>query len=261
MNPVGYPTPGKAKARLLLQAFCAGAGGTVVDTLPRSLHPGPAVFYGVTPATKPLWDQARREGRDWYYIDNAYFDSVRQVYFRVTHNRLQHDGMGVSDGRRFARLKIDIEPWRGCGEHILLCPQSAEFMQVCAEYPGSWCHDAIAKLATITDRELRVRPWNKDKSAWYKTLGQDLKGCWALVTYSSASAITAMLSGVPAFCTAPDCISRPLAGMALEHIESPAYPADRERWAGIVADQQWTLDEMRSGLTWRMLNEKNAIYA
>lgn len=255
MSVVGYPTPGKEKARWLLHAFCMGAAGSVAQSIPARLLPGAAAFYGVTPATKHLWDQARAEGRDVYYIDNAYFDSTRGEYFRVTRNRLQHTGLGYSDGKRFARLKIPISAWHRSGEHVLICPQSAEFMKVCADYPGDWIADTVAELKRWTKRELRVRPWQRDKANWYRTLPADLENCWALVTYSSASAITALLAGIPAFCTAQDCISEPLAGhYPLAYIGNPPRLEGREAWARILADHQWTAHEMEEGLCWRMLN-------
>lgn len=247
---IGYPTPGKAKARLLLDAFCAGAGGKVAKDI--RLQPGAAAFYGVVTATLPIWQQAKREGREVYYLDNAYFDSTRQVYFRATLNGLQHTGLGQSDGKRFARLNIPIRPWRRSGSHIVICPQSDSFMREVAGYPGNWLEDTLKLLRERTDRELRVRPWNGNKAAWYATLPDDLKDCWAVVTYSSASAITAMLSGVPAICTAEDCISRSMAGL-VDDIELPPMPDCRLEWAQVVADQQWTTEEMRTGLAWRML--------
>lgn len=253
MTVVGYPTPGKAKARTVLEAFCKGAGGHVVEVLPKTLLPGAAAFYGVTAQTKQLWEQARREGREWYYLDNAYFDKVRGTYFRATRNQLQHDGIGVSDGRRFAALGLDILPWRRDGKHVIVAPQSDEFMAVCAGYRGRWVDDAIAALYP-SGREVRVLPWRRDKAAWYARLPGNLVECWCLVTYSSASAVSALLAGVPAIVTAEDCILAHACRRALTEIETPPMPQDRERLMAVIADQQWTLDEMREGLAWRMLN-------
>jgi hypothetical protein len=253
MTVIGYPTPGKTKSRIILDAFCKGAAGCVADEHCRELLPGATAFYGVTAATKHLFDQARAEGRDWYYIDNAYFDPWRQVYFRVTKNSLQHSGRGKSDGARFARLGVAVKPWQPGGEHVLVCPQSEEFMRVCAGYPG-WLEETLAELKRITAREVRVRPWSRDKQDWYRTLPDDLRNCHALVTYSSASAITALLAGIPAICTASDCIAAPIAHWPLDSVKWPPRIVGREEWAKVVADHQWTLGEMESGLCWRMLN-------
>ena len=263
MRPVGYATPGKALARELLEAFCAGAGGKVVEGSVKELLPGPAAFYGVTPATAHLWRQAKAEGRDWYYIDNAYFDKWRGTFYRVTLNALQHHGCGRSDGKRFESLGVQVMPWRSGGEHICIAPQSDEFMQTCAGYKGRWVDDVHAELQRHTRRDLLLLPWSRDKREWYRRLPAALAEAHALVTFSSASSISAILAGVPAVVTAHDCITRAIATQWLDEIESlERVIDDRRLWAGVVADNQWTLDEMRSTLTWRMLqNEREGIRA
>lgn len=253
---VGYPTPGKGKARILLDAFCAGAGGKVSNDVSK-LQDGGAAFYGVVEATKPIWRQAHNEKRDVYYLDNAYFDSQREVYFRATRNRLQHSGFAKSNGKRFKSLGIEIQPWRKAGNHIVVCPQSDQFMREVVGYYGystNWLKDTLTALKHYSDRPVIVRPWNGNKREWYRTLPADLKNAHALVTYSSASAITAILSGVPAICTANDTIARTMAGQ-LHEIETPPMYDCRQEWASVVADNQWNIDEMRNGTAWRMLNE------
>lgn len=257
MSVVGYPTPGKEKAKLLLDAFCGGAGGTVVSRLPDKLLPGAAAFYGVVPETKHLWEQAKAEGRDYYYIDNAYFDPCRERYFRIAKNRLQHDGgMDETDGKRWAALGLSLAPWRESGKHILVCPQSDQFMRDAVGYPGSWLKDITHALRVYTEREVRVRPWDGNKAKWYQSLPADLVGAHALVTYSSASAISALLAGVPAFCTATDCIASSITRGDISNIEYPVFPEYRERWAMVVADNQWTVREMKEGLPWRWMNPR-----
>lgn len=250
---IGYNTPGKGKARTLLSAFCKGAGGKLASDATK-IEPGPAAFYGVVPATKPVWDQCRREGRDWYYVDNAFVDSMRETYFRITKNRLQHSGRGESDCKRFDAAGIPIKPWRSTGSHILVCPQSDPFMRDVVEYPGNWLVDTVAELKTLTDRPIRIRPWTGNKREWYASLPADLVDCWALVTYSSASSITAILAGVPAIVTGEDCIAHHMAGR-LSEIESPPMPDGRREWAGVIADNQYTISEMESGYAWERVNK------
>lgn len=249
---VGYPTPGKAKAKMLLDAFCSGIpGAQVAKSIPEKLLPGAAAFYGVVPETVHLWEQAKREGRDWYYIDNAYFDPCREKYFRVTKNRLQHSGaMEETDGKRWEALGLDLAPWKPVGEHIVICPASDQFMRLAAGYSGNWREDILSQLKRYTKRPLRFRPWNANKGLAYKTLPADLDGAFALVTYTSASAVTALRYGVPALVTAEDCISRPMCQTDISKVEELVYPAYRERWAMVVADNQWTVEEMRAGLPW-----------
>jgi len=86
-------------------------------------------------------------------------------------------------------------------------------------------------------------------------LAMDLIDCWAVVAHSSNVAVDALLLGVPVFVT-DRCGARRCADTDLSHIESPRMPDDREEWAATLAAQQWTLEEMRSGLAWRMLQEQ-----
>lgn len=252
MIVVGYPTPGKEKAHVLLQAFLPAGIGRVASRIPDRLDAGGAAFYGVTPATKHLWQQARAEGRDWYYIDNAYFDPCRELYFRVTRNALQRDGAAPSDGARLTALGLTFKPWRAAGKHILVCPQSDEFMKTVARHPGEWLDETVRELRTLTGREVRVRAWNRNKKAWYASLPDDLKGCHAVVTYSSASAISAMMAGVPAICTGADCVAGPATVRDLSRIESPVMSeGDRLKIMRAAADGQWTVKEMRAGVAWR----------
>ncbi len=253
-----YAQVSKGKSERLCEAFAAGvrAAGQIAQVhagWTERLRSGAAVFYGVRPSQAHLLEQAKAEGRDWYYIDNAYFDRTRERYFRVTRNRLQHPGTGTSDGARFGVIGARIKPWNKAGGHVLVCPQSDEFMDTFCEDGAGWAAKTVAQLRAITQREVRVRPWQSNKVEWYRTLPEDLRGCWALVTYSSASAITAMLEGIPAFVTAADCISRPVANLDLARIDDPEYSDGRPAWCNVVADNQWSVDEISGGLAWLAL--------
>jgi hypothetical protein len=255
-----YPIPGKPKALRLCEAFAAGvhAGGGKAEICtepPAKLQPGAAVFYGVRPAVAHLWEQAKREGRDWYYIDNAYFDVARERYFRVTKNALQCSGAGtvpVDMEWRFGALGLQVQPWRQFGGHIVICPQSDEFMKVVAGWTGGWLDQIRAELRTLTPRRLVVREKGKGRP-----LAADLIDAWALVTHSSAAANEAVLAGVPAFVTGR-CATGPVSmnqGIrSFRRIEERPWGFDARRvWGEILARSQWTLDEITKGDAWKAL--------
>jgi hypothetical protein len=233
-----YPIPGKPKAARTCEAFAAGVSrcGERVDVYrepPSELGPGAAVFYGVRPSVKHLWEQAKRERRDWYYIDNAYFDPARETYFRVTKNAIQHTGTGESDGSRFAALGLDVKPMRD-GVTVLVCPQSAEFMSAVAGDPG-WRERVTRNLKRRYGERVIVR----EKGA-ARPLREDLAQAGLLVTWSSAAAVMALLDGVRVMC-APECAAT-FAG------------EDRRAWASVLADNEWTLEELAAGAAWRGIN-------
>ena len=256
MSVTCYPTPGKAKALMICDAFARGASGAVRD--PRhGAQPGAAFFYGVVDATARIFNTVRDEGRDWYYADNAYFDRGRQAYFRVAKNAFQLSKIVPGDYKRLDRAGVKIKPWRTTGEHVVVCEQSAAFMRLCG-YEGDWTSEVLAQLKQVTSRPVRLRAWNRDKGKMMATLKADLVGAWALVTHMSASANEALLAGVPVFVTGP-CAALPMSNTTWQHIDNPVLYEGREEWAAGLVANQWTLDEMKSGKCWRDLNDQRLV--
>lgn len=248
-----YPVAKKAKAYEICEAFIQGCGGAIA-TAPAKLASGAAFFYGIDESNLGIWREVKSDpAREWYYCDNAYFDSTRQAYFRITRNRLQHAGFGTSTGARFKQLGIAIKPWSEpeSGEHIVVCPQSDQFMNYVVGFNGNWRDETVGALRTLTTKEVRVREWQRDKGALAATLHEDLRNAFALVTYSSAAAVTAVLAGVPVVCSA-QCAAMPMSGNLFKLAQLPRKP--REEWAGVLADNQWTLEEFRNGTAWRMMH-------
>lgn len=246
-----YPVKGKQKSYEICRAFAEGCGGFVTSNA-NDLKDGAAFFYGVDESNLHIWNRVRKERRDFYYCDNAYFDQTRQEYFRVSKNRLQHSGTGVSDCRRFNELDIYVKPWRREGRHLVVCPQSDHFMNVVVGYNGNWTQDTLSDLSRLTLRSIRLRLWSPDKGKLANTLKEDLNGAHALITWSSAAAITAIIEGVPAIVMGESAASL-IAAIRLEDLEY-APRLDRTNWLGVLADNQWTLDEMRSGFCWKVIN-------
>jgi hypothetical protein len=251
---VGYAPKGKSKARDVCAAFAQGAGGGPVrQPPPARLEPGAAAFFGVIDGTQHLWTEARAEGRDWYYLDNSYFDICRGRLYRATKNAIQSDGREPPDWKRWSALGVTVQPWKRDGRHIVLIAQSDTYMRVVAGYAGCWWRDTLALLKRHTDRPVTVRGWRANKMALAVTLKEALHDCWALVTWSSAAANEALLAGVPVF-AAGACAASPMASSDLTRIESPVYPEGRTEWAAGLAGRQWSLDEFRDGTAWRTLN-------
>jgi len=249
----GYAAKGKAKARVVCEAFVQGAGGSgVFQPPPARLSPGAACFFGVTEPTQHLWRQAIREGMDWYYLDNAYFDAARGRLFRAVRRGVQATGSERPDWKRFASLGVEIAPWKKSGRHLVVAVQSSTYMSVVAGKSGGWWEQALAEIRQHTDRPIQVRGWRSNKMALAASLKEALVDCWALVTWSSAAANEALLAGVPVF-VAGDCAASKMGLSDFTKIESPIYPPGRSAWAAALAGQQWSLEEFRSGVAWRTL--------
>lgn len=219
-----YPQPGKRKAIEVCEAFARGCSGDVVHSVPDRLRSGAAMFYGVRPAWFHLWEQAKAEGRDWFYADNAF---LGDRHFRIARNAVQAAPL-PPDYDRLDQLNIEIKPWRRTGRHVLVCLQTDEFMATVAR---------AGMPEILTDRPVKVR-----RKGSPVPLADDLRDCWCVVTWSSAAGIEAVLAGVPAIALGESVIP-------YGDIEDPPK-FDRREWAARLAANQWTLEEMADGTAW-----------
>lgn len=250
---------------LVCKAFAAGAKVPIVPAAP--LLPGDVFMYGSLRGLLPTLMQARREKRTVLYADNGYFlpGKSQESYFRITRNALQHNGEGELPfpkwlaRERWQRLNLAIQPWRKNGRHVIVCPPARLFGAQFGFSADEWLESTVATLKKHTDRPIKVRAkmsWNDVKRAYRNPtpLSEDLNGAWALVTHCSNAAVESLLAGVPVFCT-DRCGASAMALSDLSLIETPRMDEGRTRWATILANNQWTLPEMKSGLAWKMLNE------
>ncbi|MDZ4253986.1 MAG: hypothetical protein U1A72_15560 [Sulfuritalea sp.] len=233
-----------------MEAFAEGACGEVYTKPATVLEPGAAAFYGVV-GIEHLVRLAIAERRDWYYGDNAFFDCARGRYFRFARNAVQLAHTAPPDHERYRALGLEVKPWKRYGEHIVVVEQSEHFLGLVGA--RHWLLRVLDEIVQHTDRPLRIRRWRRDKEKAAALLQGDLEGAWALVTHMSAAANEALLAGVPVFVSGL-CAASPMASGELSEIEKPRYPDGREEWAAGLAGQQWTLDEIKSGIAWRALN-------
>ena len=249
MIPVSYYAPAEFTSPKVAYAFAKGCGGTITDEA--ELFQGPVALFG-SPARWPLLRQAQAEGRDWFYIDHAYFS--RGKYYRITKNAYQHDGLGDSTGERFKGFpRLGIKPWRRSGSHILVCPNSAIYFALHGLDVDVWLREVTATLRAHTDREIRIR-WKVERAE--RPIAEDLKDAWAVVVFSSAAALDGLMAGVPVFTLAPFAASVRMGLSDLTKIEDPVYPDDREAFLSVLADRQWTIQEILKGMAWRTLQDE-----
>lgn len=252
LAPVCHLNSGKGNARDILEAFARGCGGTVTTVL-EPIRGRPAVFWGVDPVTLPLWQAVTELRHPFIYVDNEYIrgrDGVKR--YRVTLGGTQHSGLGASDGVRWRTLGLSLESWHSDGRHVLIACHT-DWWHKRHGYGSAegFARMAVGELARHTDRTVMIRqkPIHGRKEP---PLSEQLKDCWAVVTHGSMVAAEALLAGVPAFALAGRAFET-VAKRKLSEIEDPLRVDDRERWASVLADNQWTLAEIRDGTCWRSL--------
>lgn len=250
--PTCYFVPGELSSPKFAHAFASGCKSTAVGDL--TLRPGPSAGFW-TPPLWPLLSQVLTEGREYYYADHAFWR--RGSYFRVAKNANQYQvterDLKAATPKRFELLRVDLAPdWQRNGNSIVICPNSPAYMARYGINASEWVVDLVRRLGAVTDRPIVIR-WKTKASV--RPLYLDLHMAWMVIVFSSNAAIEALAAGVPVCVFAPWATSAPMGISSLESVESPYYPEHRIPFLWALANKQWTLAEMATGMTWRQLHE------
>ncbi len=238
-----YSIPHEKTSPLFAKAFAQGCGGQVSI---RSYDGGEWSGFG-SPENWHDMHRAIKAGFNWYYGDHAYFQ--RGKYYRITKNALFHKGNGRSDMKRIAQFHHKALKWVRGGK-IIICPQSDTFFRLRHNTTQQdWIDGVIKEIKKHTDKRFVIHQ-KRD----VKPLRECFYDAYCTISHSSNSAVEGLMHGVPAICLA-DCTASGMTRNSIADIENLLYPDNRYEWAAVLADNQWTLPEISSGMAWRHLNE------
>ena len=200
-------------------------------------------MWGLIRGSHEIMRQTREHGFDYFQVDNAYFG--RNIYFRVTLNKFQLAQMPaniVNDRYKIilGQFGKTIMPWKKeRNGPIVICPSSEFLFRLYGTSLQAWVESVSAEIKKHTDRPIFVR---------YKELmpkddiDEAIEGAWCVVTHVSAAALDALRLGVPVITTG-ECAASPLA-TPLDEIENPRLPEGREALFSLLANGQFTPEEM-----------------
>ena len=240
-----------------------------------------AVFQGLLRNTKKVHDVCVSEGRDWYYFDQPYFffsDYQQSItgdrWYRVCKNNTQKNYLEKSYkvNRRYDKLidrlsqkciyELTPKPWQYEGKHILVIPPSYHTAKWYGIDRIEWENDIVKKLKKHTRKEIVVRQKFKNNAEWGekldKPLSEDLKDCYAMVSFHSMCAVQAVMSGIPSYCSEHSPAYPVSLGLnELDQIKDPLYTGERNDWVKSLMCAQFTENEMYSGKAYKHLNGEN----
>jgi hypothetical protein len=177
-----------------------------------------------------------------------------------------------------------IKPFPGWKNHqkgnILILSQLLGDSSLRGQKISEWLLDAIDTIRSATNRSITIRLHpsmsqqaraelcselgiillkNYQNIHWSSgtetTLQQDLARAGICVTYSSGSAVDAILAGVPVIALDEGNFAYEISSIDLDDIDSPKLANDNEieRWLTQLANSQWSKKEMYSGEVWRSI--------
>jgi hypothetical protein len=145
------------------------------------------------------------------------------------------------------------------GSKILLCPPSAKALSYWELDEKQWIENTIAEIKKHTDREIVVRmKQSREVRATVdtieKALSQDIH---CMVTFNSIAAVESLIYGKPVFTMGPNAAQN-LANTDFSMIDDPMIPDLDQVYALLrcLSYHQFTVEEMRSGYAWAILNNE-----
>ena len=233
-------------------------------------------FQGIIRNTHEIKNYCVDNKIKYYYFDQPYFymsgyathDHFNDVFYRVCVNNTQKTF--ISQAQKYEdRYKefykkspeeITLHDWREKGEHILVIPPSHHTARWYGIDRHKWEKDIVSELKKYTDREIRVRHKFVNNKDWGEKvsmpLKEDLKNCWAMVSWHSMCAVEAVMNGVPSF-TSPHSPASPVSLQLfnLDSIEEPDMP-ERKQWLYSLTGAIFTKKEMKSGYAYDFLQDE-----
>lgn len=263
----------KPRERFLGKSFEAGAKNyghdIVLRRLGSGIEPNCDLSCVVGVKSKNLWD--RLDGHklmfDKGYTRHRSKDGAWE-YWRLSlnshhpTNTTLHKFKYASD--RFEKLKLQVKPWRRSGLQVLFAGSSEKYHAFYdLEGPTEYARKIVTRLNELTDRPIYYRP----KPSWKNAvpvggsyfsdpkspLESVLSNAHCIVTHGSNICFEAMLEGIPSIVLG-EAIAQHISSTELEDVESP-HLAKRERLLAALGYHQWTMDEMKSGECWQMVEK------
>lgn len=173
-----------------------------------------------------------------------------------------------------------VEPikWRTNGSHILILMQNPGDASLRGADIFDWCNRTVRELRGYTDRPIRVRPHplptkrsklaELEKSITQlkdvtfvenilpnlRPLEEDLKDCWCAVSYTSGSAVDAVMAGIPNISCDSGNMTWLISTHALCTINDP-YVDDTNLWEQQISHCQFSIEEFENGVCWNHIKK------
>lgn len=205
------------------------------------------IAYGILRKCDELYRACDRINKPWLCVDRGYFKpGHHDGYYRVSLN-------GTQQTTGLNRLEPDYERWDRLGIEILeddqlgrdglvnlVCPPTDHVQHFFMPGMDDWINcDGYIKNRLIRDKECE-RPLN-----------QDFDDCNKVITFNSSVGWEALRQGIPVVSDEQSSI----VGAYQKLVDKPLHTdyEARRRLFGIMAATQLTLDEMKQGKLWPLI--------
>jgi hypothetical protein len=158
------------------------------------------------------------------------------------------------NGERWERLFAHhLRPWREGGDYALLVGQVPGDTALNGSDIVAWTREKAAQLLDLGHKVVyrphpeKPTPCPAGATLSKGALAEDLSGAERVVTFSSTTAVEAVLAGIPTVVFDEGSVAFP---MSSHDIAAPLVRPDRTRWCHDLAWRQWSMEELSNGIAW-----------
>jgi hypothetical protein len=208
-------------------------------------------------------DQWEEKGGTVLVAENGYIGADRNGVQLYALSVRGHNGSGIwpyAGPERWQQLGIEVRPWRREGDFLVVRAQRGIGSRTMAS-PPNWPAVTTRYLASVSPRRVIVQA-HPGKPACDPVVAfnirESLRGAHAMVIWSSAAGVRALVEGVPVFYDAPKwiCWQAALPLREAGNLEHPKMN-DHDRMSALhcMAWAQWRIAEIETGEPFVMLRE------
>ena len=202
------------------------------------------------------------QGKPVIVIERGYLGERKNTWLSVGNgglNGLANFGNHDVPPDRWERYWADqVKPWKKGGKYALIMGQVPKDSSLYGRCPYQWAR-SIYPAALEKFKKVFFRPHPEAKlpqdlgiPIMEGDLVEALDDAKAVITYSSNSAVDAVMNGIPAI----TCHRGTMAWDVSSHsFKEPLYKGDRDEWGARIAYAQWHIDEIASGEAWQHIRK------
>jgi hypothetical protein len=198
------------------------------------------------------------QGKPVIVVERGYLGERKKTWLSVGNGGLNgladFNNENVSDDRWQKYWATDVKPWKKGGRIALIMGQVPKDSSLYGQCPYAWAK-AIYPAAVDKFKKVFFRPHPEappPPDFGIPIMTGDLLDAFDLakvvITYSSNSAVDAVMNGIPAMSFHRGTMAWDVTS---HDFTEPLYKGDRDSWGAKLAYAQWHIDEIKSGEAWQ----------
>ena len=207
-----------------------------------------------------LYHHCLEKKRTFFNLDTGYFGNIkRKKIIRVSINNFQNCNSIVNrPSDRWNRLTVPVTSLSRGSSIVVIPPDPKKLNTLRQGTEEEWINETVSNIKKYTDRPIRIRyrPGSRrDRMTAYTFFDYITDNTWCVVGHSSNALVEAAMANIPVISLGYSAV-KSLYNYKMEDIEQIKV-ADKDlkqSWLNHLSYCQFTHEELRSGVAWKLLS-------